>query len=143
MRGRGIYRCEFSQASGMRMLKVEEFKKLGVAKVVEEARHIVGDGPVYLTIDTDVFDCSVMPGTTLPEPFGLSGEEAIRKAPSRLILGNRNNERSVFLEGDRSFFGPSLDCMEYLDPQTDNRIAFTSGNAHHGELSQHLVLRPV
>ena len=74
MRGRGIYRCEFSQASGMRMIKVEEFKQLGVKKVVEEARHIVGDGPVYLTIDTDVFDCSVMPGTTLPEPFGLSGE---------------------------------------------------------------------
>jgi agmatinase len=75
MRGRGIYRCEFSQASGMRMIKVEEFKKLGVKKVVEEARMIVGDGPVYLTIDTDVFDCSVMPGTTLPEPFGLTGEE--------------------------------------------------------------------
>jgi len=75
MRGRGLYRCEFSQASGMRMIKVEEFKKLGVARVVEEARQVVGDGPVYLTIDTDVFDCSVMPGTTLPEPFGLSGEE--------------------------------------------------------------------
>lgn len=48
MRGRGLYRCEFSQASGMRMIKVEEFKKLGVERVVEEARHIVGDGPVYL-----------------------------------------------------------------------------------------------
>ncbi len=53
-------------------------------------------------------------------------EEAIRKAPSRLILGNRNNERSVFLEGDRSFFGPSLDCMEYLDPVTNDRIEFTT-----------------
>ncbi len=75
MRGRGIIRCEFSEASGMRMIKVEEFKTLGVAAVVEEARKVVGDAPVYLTIDTDVFDCSVMPGTTLPEPFGLSGEE--------------------------------------------------------------------
>jgi agmatinase len=75
MRGRGIYRCEFSEASGMRMIKIEEFKKLGVQAVVEEARHVVCDGPVYLTVDTDVFDCSVMPGTTLPEPFGLNGEE--------------------------------------------------------------------
>ena len=41
MRGRGIYRCEFSQASGMRMVKIEEFKKLGVQAVVEEARHVV------------------------------------------------------------------------------------------------------
>ena len=75
MRGRGIYRCEFSYNSGMRVVRAEEFKKLGVEKVVAEAKKIVGKGPVYLTIDTDVFDCSVMPGTTLPEPFGLSGEE--------------------------------------------------------------------
>jgi arginase family enzyme len=75
MRGRGIYRCEFSYNSGMRVVRAEEFKKLGVEKVVEEAKKIVGNGPVYLTIDTDVFDCSIMPGTTLPEPFGLSGEE--------------------------------------------------------------------
>jgi len=53
-------------------------------------------------------------------------EEAIRNTPSRLVLGNRNGQRSVFLEGDRSFFGPSLDCMEYLDPENDNRIPFTT-----------------
>ncbi|WP_457553546.1 trimethylamine methyltransferase family protein [Desulfobacula sp.] len=53
-------------------------------------------------------------------------EDAIRKAPSRLVLGNRNGERSVFLEGDRSFYGPSLDCMEYLDPDTNKRMNFTT-----------------
>lgn len=29
-------------------------------------------------------------------------EDAIHKAPSRLVLGNRYGERTVFLEGDRS-----------------------------------------
>ena len=53
-------------------------------------------------------------------------EEAIRKAPSRVILGNRNGERSVFLEEDKSWFGPSLDCIDYLDPMTDERMRFTS-----------------
>ena len=53
-------------------------------------------------------------------------EDAIRKAPSRLVLGKRNGERSVFLEGDRSFYGPSLDCMEYLDPGTNKRTNFTT-----------------
>lgn len=53
-------------------------------------------------------------------------EDAIRQAPSRLVLGKRNGERSVFLEGDRSFYGPSLDCMEYLDPDTNKRMAFTT-----------------
>jgi trimethylamine--corrinoid protein Co-methyltransferase len=53
-------------------------------------------------------------------------EDAIRKAPSRVSLGNRSGERSVFLEGDRSWFGPSLDCMEYLDPVSNERIPFTT-----------------
>ncbi len=53
-------------------------------------------------------------------------EDALRKAPSRLVLGKRNGERSVFLEGDKSWFGPSLDCIDYLDPLTDERLRFTS-----------------
>jgi trimethylamine--corrinoid protein Co-methyltransferase len=53
-------------------------------------------------------------------------EDAIRKAPSRVVLGNRNGERCVFLEEDKSWFGPSLDCIDYLDPITDARSRFTS-----------------
>ncbi len=53
-------------------------------------------------------------------------EDAIRKAPSRIVLGNRRGERAVFLEGDLSWFGPSLDCIDYLDPFTDERTRFTS-----------------
>ena len=53
-------------------------------------------------------------------------EDAIRKAPSRVVLGKRNGERSVVLEGDKSWFGPSLDCLDYLDPMTDERMRFTS-----------------
>ena len=53
-------------------------------------------------------------------------EDAIRKAPSRVVLGNRKGERTVFLEGDKSWFGPSLDCIDYLDPITDERTRFTS-----------------
>lgn len=53
-------------------------------------------------------------------------EDAIRKAPSRLVLGNRDGKRAVILEGDNSWFGPSLDCIDYLDPITDERLRFTS-----------------
>ena len=53
-------------------------------------------------------------------------EDAIRQAPSRVVLGNRRGERCVFLEGDKSWFGPSLDCIHYLDPITDERMRFTS-----------------
>lgn len=53
-------------------------------------------------------------------------EDAIRQAPSRVVLGRRDGERSVFLEGDKVWFGPSVDCVDYLDPITDERHRFTS-----------------
>lgn len=53
-------------------------------------------------------------------------EDAIRKAPSRLVLGTRTGRRAVSLERDKSFFGPSLDCIDYMDPQTHQRQRFTS-----------------
>jgi trimethylamine--corrinoid protein Co-methyltransferase len=53
-------------------------------------------------------------------------EDALHKAPSRVVLGNRGGERRVFLEGDKSWFGPSLDCIDYLDPSTGERRRFVS-----------------
>ncbi len=53
-------------------------------------------------------------------------EDSIHKAPSRIVLGNRDGTRSVFLEQDKSWFGPSLDCIDYLDPVTEERRPFTS-----------------
>ena len=75
IRGRGTPRCEFSHASGMHVVYAEELQDKGVAAITDKIQKVIGDARVYLTIDTDVFDCSVMPGTTLPEPFGLSGVE--------------------------------------------------------------------
>jgi len=53
-------------------------------------------------------------------------EDAIRQAPPRVVLGNRSGERKVFLEGDKYWFGPSLDCIDYLDPLTSERRRFVS-----------------
>ena len=52
-------------------------------------------------------------------------ENAVRKAPSRLVLGTRTGKRNVFLEGDKSFFGPSLDCIDYMDPALPHRNLYT------------------
>lgn len=51
-------------------------------------------------------------------------KDALRKAPSRIVLGKRNGERSVKLEGNRSWFGASLDCLDYLEPFTRERRNF-------------------
>lgn len=53
-------------------------------------------------------------------------EDAIRKAPKRIVLGKRTGERTVTLERDKSYFGPSLDCIDYMDPATHKRSRFIS-----------------
>lgn len=53
-------------------------------------------------------------------------ENAIRTTPHHLVLGKRNGERSVVLEGSKYYYGPSLDCIEYLDPLTYERRPFVS-----------------
>jgi trimethylamine--corrinoid protein Co-methyltransferase len=52
--------------------------------------------------------------------------DALQKSPSRIVLGNRNGEHSVILKGDRSWFGSTLDCIDYLNPITEERRRFTS-----------------
>ena len=56
-------------------------------------------------------------------------EEAIRRAPSRIVLGTRTGKRTIHLERDKTYFGPSLDCVYYMDPQTHERSRFVSANA--------------
>ncbi|MDR2726185.1 MAG: trimethylamine methyltransferase family protein [Candidatus Adiutrix sp.] len=48
-------------------------------------------------------------------------EKALAAAPKRLALGNRDNKRRVVLEDRRTWFGPTLDCINYLDPDTGQR----------------------
>lgn len=52
-------------------------------------------------------------------------EDALRKASPRVALGRRSGECCVVLEGDRNWFGPNIDCMDYLVPFTGARRRFT------------------
>lgn len=48
-------------------------------------------------------------------------EQALKQAPARVSLADRQGQRVLHLEKDATFFGPSLDCMEYLDPGSNER----------------------
>jgi len=67
---------DFSLKSGMRVIFIEEFSKLGVEAVIAEARRVVGDGPTYLSFDVDSLDPAFAPGTGTPEVGGLTPIEA-------------------------------------------------------------------
>ena len=55
-------------------------------------------------------------------------EKAIRRAPHRLYLGTRTGRRTITLERDKTYFGTSLDCVDYMDPKTHTRSRFVSEN---------------
>jgi len=67
---------EFGPKNGIRIVYIEEFIKLGVEKVITEARHLVGKGPSYISFDIDSIDPSFAPGTGTPEIGGLTAIEA-------------------------------------------------------------------
>ena len=52
-------------------------------------------------------------------------EDAIEKAPARIVLGNRKGEQVVVLENDASWFGTTLDNVFYFDPETGRRRKLT------------------
>ncbi len=62
----------FSLDSGMRVIFMEEFTRLGVEAVIAEARRVVGDGPTYISFDVDGLDPVYAPGTGTPEVGGLT-----------------------------------------------------------------------
>jgi arginase family enzyme len=53
------------------------------------AVRIVGDGPVFLTVDVDVLDPAFAPGTGTPEPGGMTSLEllkAVREVATQVDL---------------------------------------------------------
>jgi len=68
----------FSQASGMRVLSMEELHDTGWRYAAAEAHRVVGEGPAYLTFDIDSLDPAQAPGTGTPEAGGITALEALR-----------------------------------------------------------------
>lgn len=65
---------------GHTIFRMEEIVERGIEDVMKEALDIVWDGTdaVYVTIDTDVVDGCMSPGTTAPEPGGLTPREFLK-----------------------------------------------------------------
>jgi guanidinopropionase len=75
---------EFSRHHGMRVVFMEEFAQIGVERVIQLAREVVGDRPTYVSFDVDGLDPVYAPGTGTPEIGGISTLDA-----QRLLRGLR------------------------------------------------------
>jgi agmatinase len=77
IRGSSNMFWEFSHASGMTVIYMEDFMRMGVEAVAAKARSVVGDGPLYISVDVDGFDPVYAPGTGTPEVGGLNAREGL------------------------------------------------------------------
>ena len=71
-------------------------RNVGIEAIVEQALEIVGEGPVFLSIDVDVLDPAHAPGTGTPEPGGLTSAEllwAARTVAAGLDIVGRMSSR--------------------------------------------------
>ena len=80
MRGTSYNNDDFQYGldRGVRIMPIEECVDLGWPAVMQTARAIVGDRPVYVSFDIDFVDPAYAPGTGTPEVGGPTSFEAIR-----------------------------------------------------------------
>ena len=75
IRGSSEFLWEFAYDAGMTLIHAETFAEMGVEAVIAKAREVVGEGPVYVSLDVDGIDPAYAPGTGTPEVGGLSPRE--------------------------------------------------------------------
>ena len=118
IRGASEYLWEFSYASGMSVIHAEEVQALGTDAIVQRARAIAGDGPVYLSFDIDSLDPAFAPGTGTPEIGGLTTREV-----QAILCGLAGLN---FVGGDVVEVAPQYDattntCLLYTSPSPRDR----------------------
>ncbi|HVH73607.1 MAG TPA: agmatinase [Stellaceae bacterium] len=67
---------DWAEGAGIRIVRIEEFFRLGPEKTAELARETVGKAPAYVSFDVDGLDPVYAPGTGTPEVGGFSSAEA-------------------------------------------------------------------
>jgi len=55
-----------------------KIKKIGLEKALEKVNLYLNNKKIYLTLDIDVIDPAFAPGTSTPEPFGLTSFEVLK-----------------------------------------------------------------
>lgn len=92
---------DWSRSAGYRLLSLAEIEEIGIPATVAETRKIIGDGPVFVTVDIDVMSLSDAPAVADPEAGGLTMREM-----QHILRGLRGLD---IIGGDVVCFVPHLD----------------------------------
>lgn len=74
---------------GITSFFMHDVRDLGIREVIERTVAVVGDAPMFLSVDVDVLDPAFAPGTGTPEPGGMTSADllwACRTLAERLRL---------------------------------------------------------
>jgi agmatinase len=74
----GEEELSWQREQGITSFFMHDVRELGIGEVIGRTLGIVGDGPVFLTVDVDVLDPAFAPGTGTPEPGGMSSIDLLR-----------------------------------------------------------------
>ena len=69
---------EWQRERGITTFPMHDVHERGIDAVVAEAIAAVGDGPAFLSVDVDVLDPAIAPGTGTPEPGGMTSADLLR-----------------------------------------------------------------
>lgn len=98
-----------SQLAEIHHASLEILRRTGVRVHDSEALDLLGDA-----------GCFISDGDLVKFPAAVV-EEALLRAPSRIVLCDRNGKPSVYLEERRTFFGTGSDLPHTLDLETGER----------------------
>lgn len=81
---------KYGQDAGYRCITIDEYEEMGRAAAIAEVLRVLGEGPVYVTLDIDGLDPSFCPGTPVPETGGLTPRDVqvmLRALQGRDVVG--------------------------------------------------------
>ena len=81
---------QFGYDVGYRIITMDEYEDMGRAAVIECIDEVLGQGPVYVSLDIDGLDPAFLPGTGVPEIGGITPRDAqviLRSLRGRELVG--------------------------------------------------------
>ncbi len=75
---------------GFTIVTMDDYENMGRAAVIETIGRVLGDGPVYVSLDIDGLDPTYMPGTGVPEIGGLLPRDVqviLRSLQGKEVIG--------------------------------------------------------
>ena len=112
----GVY--EYGRQLGYRIITIDQLLERGIPQTFAAIAATIGNAPVYLCFDMDVFDPSVAPGVCTPAWGGLSTREglaALRACAALNVVGmNVNTISPPHDPADMSAFLAAHVMFEFL-----------------------------